>query len=83
MRLDAWLSLLDHASEHPRLRDEWQRRLWRRGQPVEVQLHDRRLRGLLAGTDEHGALVVITNADEAIKVLDGELVLPERPPRSV
>jgi BirA family biotin operon repressor/biotin-[acetyl-CoA-carboxylase] ligase len=81
--LDTWLSLLKHASEHARLRDEWQRRLWRRGQLVEVQLHDRRLRGLLTGTDEHGALEVITDADEAIKVLDGELVLPERPSRAV
>jgi BirA family transcriptional regulator, biotin operon repressor / biotin---[acetyl-CoA-carboxylase] ligase len=79
--LDTWLSLVIQADQRARLRDEWLRRLWRRGQPVEVQLHDRRLRGVLSGTDEHGALMLITDAHELVKVLDGELVLPERPPR--
>jgi hypothetical protein len=55
--------------------------LWRRGQAVEVNLRDRVVVGVLSGTDEHGALILIADNGESVRVLDGELALPGRPPR--
>jgi BirA family biotin operon repressor/biotin-[acetyl-CoA-carboxylase] ligase len=80
-QLDQWLSALTRADEHGRLREEWLLRLWRRDQSVDVKLHDRLVHGVLIGTDEHGALVLRTDGGGEIRVLDGELILPNHPPR--
>jgi BirA family biotin operon repressor/biotin-[acetyl-CoA-carboxylase] ligase len=79
MRLDEWLLSLQHTDAHTRLRAEWQRRLWRLGQPVEVKTHEGVVHGVLGGTDDLGALMLIADSGDEIRVLDGELVLPGRP----
>ncbi len=81
-RLDSWLDALVTDSGHVQLRDAWERRLWRRGAEVVVQLHNETLVGLLSGTDQHGALLVKLADGSERAVLDGELLMPGRPPRA-
>jgi BirA family transcriptional regulator, biotin operon repressor / biotin---[acetyl-CoA-carboxylase] ligase len=78
IRIDKWLTALGQTSEHERLRNEWQGRLWRRGQTVTVKLHDRAVQGVLQGTDPRGALELLSIDGEMLTILDGELLLPDR-----
>ncbi|MFN0073754.1 MAG: biotin--[acetyl-CoA-carboxylase] ligase [Chloroflexota bacterium] len=77
--LDQWLTRSTSRAHQKGLMLAWQHRLWRRGEWVTVILHDRTLVGLLAGTDNDGALLIQLEGGVLQRVIDGELVMPARP----